>query len=110
MPHTELSPSLMDAYHKPCLVLGGGSAEISFGHAWGAQAAARSGGCGGLKHGVGTVSGPTLAALKLQANPITSLCPNFPSEHTSLSLDLLMLENTQAVAAELPNPCSGTLW
>lgn len=39
MPGTELSPSLMDARHKPCLALGGGSAEISFEHAWGAQAA-----------------------------------------------------------------------
>lgn len=39
MPGTELSPSLMDARHKPCLALGGGSAEISFEHAWEAQAA-----------------------------------------------------------------------
>jgi len=28
MPGTELSPSLMDAHHKPCLAVGGGSAEI----------------------------------------------------------------------------------
>lgn len=67
VPRTELSPSLMDAHHKPCLALGGGSAETSFEHVWGAQAAARSGGSGGLEHGVGAVSGPAVAALRLQA-------------------------------------------
>lgn len=36
MPGIELSPSLMAAYHKLCLALGGDSAEILFEHAWGA--------------------------------------------------------------------------
>lgn len=46
--------------------------------------AVKSGGCGGLKHIIGAVSGPTVAALRLQVNPITALCPNFPSKCISL--------------------------